>query len=535
MLNSDLEQQVTQDTIDKSRRLAEKTYETFSSDELEHLKHKAANDLFFLGHGILGYNRLSPDLHGHYLRWIREHRRDRFKMTLMPRSCYKSTCSHIDSIQSVLPGVINEGYPYNMGAELRTMIGHEVLDKAAQFIFELTNHFTSNHRLMGLFPELVPNPRVQRLNKHQLDLPRQGQYSEATFEAFGVGGKSQGRHYDILKLDDIYGEDARDSEAERKSTIQWFRGIQAFFIRLKYSHLWMVGTRYDLDDVYNVAMNDYGDKMHYYIRKIIEDGKFIFPEEFDEDAVSILRKDLKTWNAWYLNDPYEGTKKFEDEWLAYYNKIQGRDALVLMTGHSREVIEYEDLDRVLIFDPAISGQFGLVVTGTDANRVFVLEGFRGSLQPQDQIKMIFNLVLRYRPRMVAIEEVVFSALYQDIIKQEMKQRKVYFNVMPVKARRPGMGKMTKLERINILSPYFSSKRVFFNPNHEDLIQEYKNYGATADIHILDALAYGPQYPELWRFLPFGRMERYKQIERQMLQSRDGETGYSEIFPPAATN
>jgi hypothetical protein len=525
MISSD-EQVVSQTDIDTARRLAEKRYEHYSTDDIAHLRRKCQVDGMFLGAGVLDYTRLSPNLHGHLFRWLKAHKNDRFKMVLKPRSHYKSTVSHVDSIQTVLPPIEGEIYPYNLGPEARIMIGHEVLEKSAQFIHELTSHFTSNHRLMGLFPELVPNARKQRINKYQLELPRQSHWSEPTFEAFGVGGKSQGRHYDILKLDDIYGESARDSAAERATTIQWFKGIQAFFTRLKYSHLWMIGTRYDLDDVYSVAMEDYGSLMQYYIRKVVEDGVYIFPEEFDNDAVQILKKDIKTWNAWYLNDPYEGTKRFEQDWLAFYNKIEGRDALAIMTGESRELIEYENLDRVIIFDPAVTGTFGVVVTGTDSQRVYELESFRGSLKVPDQINMLFNLVLRYKPRVVAIESVLFSALYQDILRLEMRERRINFNIVPVKPRKPGTGRLNKTERIEILSPYFSSKKIWFNPDHKDIIQEYKDYGTTTDIHVLDALAYGP---ELWRFHDIRRYERYKKIETDMLKNRDADTGYSRIY------
>jgi hypothetical protein len=525
----------TQADIDVGRKAADiwLKQEGFTNDEYDFLRRKAKNDLFFLARGVLRYNRLSPDLHGNLCHWIQDNTEARFKIILMPRSHFKTTVSTIsDNIRTVLPLLGGEKYPYDLGAEIRIMLAHETQLKSSQFVYEITEHFTSNPRLMGLFPELVPNAHSQRINKTQLELPRSSSWSEPTFEAFGVGGKSQGRHYDKLDLDDIFGEAARDSLAERDATIQWFKGIHAFFVMLKYSHLRLVGTRYSLDDVYAYAMEAYGPKLLQYIRKVIENGKYIFHEEIDDEAVEIIKKDPKVWNAWYLNDPMEGMTEFNIDWLKWYNTI-GTDKIGVMTGESAERINiYESLDRIIIFDPAVSGNFGIVVTGTDKNRIFVLDAIRSRMSVPDQISLIFSLVLKWKPRLVAIEEVNFSALYAHWLKREMQLRNLRFNIVPVKPRKPardgkdGTGRLSKLERIKVLGPYFSAGRFYFNQNQHTLIDEYRTYGATTDIHMLDALAYGP---ELWSFHDRKQMERYQEVERQLLANRDPDTGYSRLY------
>src|SRR4051812_46485780 len=58
----------------------------------------------------------------------------------------------------------------------------------------------------------------------------------------GVGGKSQGRHYDYLKLDDLIGDKARDSKAEMQTAKDWIDNIQAFFTEFTRAR-WILSER----------------------------------------------------------------------------------------------------------------------------------------------------------------------------------------------------------------------------------------------------------------------------------------------------
>jgi phosphopentomutase len=122
---------------------------------------------------------------------------------------------------------------------------------------------------MGLFPEAVPSPRKTRINKWELELPRSLTGNpEPTIDTLGVGGKSQGRHYNYIKLDDIYGDKARDSEAESATTKEWFDNIQSFFSTFLKDKLDLTGTRYDLDDVYAHAEERYGTQLVKYSERL---------------------------------------------------------------------------------------------------------------------------------------------------------------------------------------------------------------------------------------------------------------------------
>jgi len=522
-----------QKNIDLARAKGESQYERLADEDFAHLRWMAKTDLFFLARVVLGYNQLSEKLHGHFCRWMERTAFEQFRMMLMPRSHFKTTLATItDSIQTVIPvPKIAEGaiaHPGSLGTDARILLAHEGHNGAMRFLYEITSHFTSNPLLMGLFPECVPSARVQRMNNFELELPRSGHWAEPTFDTMGSGGRSQGRHYNKIKLDDIFGDKARDSKAERDACIQWFDNIQSFLVWLAKDHIDLVGTRYSLDDVYQHAMAVYGPKMIKYIRRIEELDAVsglrtpIFPEKFTPDSLMVLRKNPKVWAAQYVNDPHEGLAEFSPEWKRYFNFI-GRDRVAAFFGTTTLPTTYfiRDLDRVILIDPSVSGAPGIVVTGTDEKqRVFVLETVKRPMRPSDFVEALFKLVLKWNPRIVSIEHVVFSAVYEPWLKREMQVRNIRF---ALHAYVPPKNKV-KLERVKGLSQYFSAGQILFHEGQTDLIWEYDNFGATDNYHLLDALAQGM---EVWR--P-GSQEKWfskiHEMEQDLLAGRDLATGYS---------
>lgn len=525
-----------QERIDSARRAAEKYQNKLSSEDYDFIRWKAKNDLLFLARGPLGYRKLSPNLHGNLCTWLFNTRYDQFRLILLPRSHYKTTLETIaDSIRIALPDVDGKGvYPNSLGPNVRILLAHESQGPpggASRFLHEITRHFCDNPKLIALFPECVPDPKQQRMNVHELELPRSEFWSEPTFDTIGVGGRAQGRHYDFIKLDDIFGDKARDSIAECKTTKQWFDNIQAFFVELPHSKMDIIGTRYSLDDVYSHAIEVYGDVLVKYIRRVEEtdingDLSPIFPEQFTTESLAIIRKSPVVWASQYCNDPVAGLAQFDRSWKRFYEWI-GENRLVVFSGHRQTAVHVRDCDVSILIDPARSGKTGIVVTAVDSqNRVFVVDAIKDRFRDPDLINLIFRLVQRWMPRVVAIEDVLFSGLYQPWIESEMKLRNVRFNVQGMKRKRAGRSPESKDEHIRALANYFSSGLIFFHESQTLLQEEYDHFGATEDVHMLDAMAYGPQ---VWRpGMSAEQWKKFRDAERSMLDDRDLATGYSRI-------
>ena len=500
---------------------AEKAMVGFTTEEWKLLRRRAKFDLFFLCYGVLGYTKLSTGLHGNLSKWCQETDSEQFREVLLPRGHFKSTVITIgDGIRIALPDDSGDSpWPRNLGTNCRICIGHETHDMAARFLSSITSHFMSNITLMGLFPECVPIPRVQTINTHELELPRTQIWSEPTFDSIGVGAKSQGRHYNFLKLDDLFGKEASESLTVRQATYDWFDNIQSFFSSFDIDHFDLVGTRWAFDDLYSHAHEQYGSQLKRYIRGVIEkdsDGveRTIFPEGFTIKNLNILKRNPKIYNAQYANDPSAGGTEFLEDWLSYY-EWAGENTVKL--GDRR--IPLRDCDVVIFYDPALNGKGGYVITANDAaDNIFVLKAVKEVWTPPTFVNQLFLDVVRWQPRIVVIESVLFSDLYQHWLIREQSMRGIRFRIEPAKTRQK-----SKESRVRGLSNFFAARHIHFEAGQSDLIQEYRSFGATKDYHILDALAYGPEY---WRR---GKaIQRAGEIANGMISNRDSLTGYSKI-------
>lgn len=535
-----------EETLTKNRNAAHQKSRELSTELKCKYRIRAKRDLFFLAYSILGYNRLSPNLHGHLCAHVKKTEHRRFHEYLLFRGGFKSTILTITkNIQTVLPveeadlkydGWWLDGeqseipYPALLGTDCKILIGHETHEGSARFLYAITSHFLTNILLMGLFPEAVPSPRKQQINKWGLELPRNTAGSpEPTIDTLGVGGKSQGRHYNHISLDDIFGDKARDSEAEAETTRQWFDNIQSFFSLFSKDTLDLTGTRYSHDDVYAHAEERYGSQLCQYVRKIeevdVQTGEkyIIFPEEFSPEALAIIKKNKKVYNAQYLNDPEESDSGFgKDKGRLFY--WRGVNQIITFDADDRmsPVTNVRDLDICFLIDPGLGSSGGFCVTGMDyLQRVFTLVALRLEMKSPELTELVFKQAMRWQPRTVAIESDMFAETFEHWWNSEMIRRGIRFHITPVLTK-----KRAKDFRIMGLEPYMTSQQFFYNESQTDLARELKTWGKSKDIHILDALAYGP---EVWRpgYAPGSRGLITSSVGTGT-DDRDIETGYSAI-------
>ena len=490
-----------EDNLERSREEAKK----FGEDDWRKLRILAKTDLFFLAYTILGYDKLSVNLHGNLCEYIKKTEGERFREFLLPRGHYKSTILTIaHSIQVALPDDLGTAqWPLSLGTNSRILIAHETHESAMRFLASITGHFLGNPFLMALFPECIPNPRKHRINKAELELPRKQIWSEPTFDTLGVGGRAQGRHYNKLKLDDLIGKQARDSKTEMRSCIEWFDNIQSLFSTFRLDTLDLIGTRWSFDDLYAHAEEVYGPKLKVYSRKVeeivtrVKEGKeikvkeSIFPEEFPTEALVTIRKNKKVWNAQYLNDPNEGEGGFQDSWLRYYYWLD-KSRIAYFSGIDKQKTEISthEMNKYILIDPAMTGLWGFTVVGVDSKgKVFVLEAIKDDKDPTYVVDLMFQKVMQWQPRCVAIEKVLFSGLFQPWLVTEMSMRKIKFKVEAISTRGED-----KDGRILGLVHFWKNGQIFVNENQLDLLEEYRKFGFTSNIHLMDSLAQGPKVP-----------------------------------------
>lgn len=520
-----------EDDLIENRKASEDAAAQFSMDEYKAYRIRAKKDLFFLSYSVLGYDKLAK-LHFDLCSWMKENEQEQFREILLPRSHYKSTvCTIAHAIQIVLPDDAGDApWPLCLGTNCRILLAHEVRDSAALFLNEITAHFLNSPILMALFPECIPDLKKNRVNQFQLELPRNKKWKEPTFSTIGAGARAQGQHFNFIKGDDLIGDKARDSPTEMKSAKLWVDNIQALLVTPKDDKIDFVGTRWSYDDLYNHLHDAYGDKLKKYIRGIEEfnakgQREIIFPEQFSFDSIAILRKNRKVFSAQYANDPKETADEFQDDWKRYYRWSPNSRLNIEFGDRENTSFRhiYEDLDRCILVDPAMNGLGGICVTGMDEKgNIFVLESLKKAWRPHELVNQVFELVSRWQPRVVGIEHVLFSALFDIIFQNEMARRGVRFQISALKTFQKA-----KDFRVRGLSHYFTAGQIFFHEAQLDLIEEFDSFGATNNYHMLDALAHGPQ---VWRPARPGFLKLQQGNPMLALPSgTDKVTGYSSLW------
>lgn len=533
--------------LKKARAAAEEKGKDWSQSDIEHLRKKCKNDLFFLCRGPLEYTKLSPTFHKGLTNWLQGTRSLQHRLLLLARGHYKTTVSTIgEGIQMALPNVSNvQDHPYHLGPNVKILVSHEVRETAAQFLFEITAAFTRKPILMALFPECIPTKNVERINKWQLELPRTEHHKEATFSTIGSGGAAQGGHYNWLKLDDLIGEKARDSDTIMRTTLNWFDNINSLLTEFEVDGWDLTGTRWAYSDVYSHAMERYGIDLDnsiptcisprelkafsggvlgVYARGAIEDGLPVFSEQFSLKKLEILRKNRLVWAAQYANNPMEsGLNEFS--WpIKFYNTNSKRD-IVVFEGESSFKRKFDELNIYILTDPSMgesltADETGIVVVGVDQKfNIYILETIKKRLIPPAYVDEIFRLNLKYRPEVIAIEEVNFSGIYKYWIQEKGKELRIY---PPIRSYKPGT-KRTKLGRIRGLSHFFSAGQVYIHEGMHDFRDEYEQFPMGQSEHLLDAFAQGPDFWDAG--MGSEEIERQDAMVEDLMEERSITTGY----------
>lgn len=530
--------------LGKMQKKAEEKRKGLSREEIHIYRARAKRDLFFLNTAILGNMDLQPKLHGewcHY--WENVFYDYQYALGLLPRAHFKSTTKTVAfNLQCALPYTEEDRlhdevsrdlpYPLNLGTNIRIMIVHEVEDEAARFLFQIAHNFMSNPILMSLFPECIPEPRKQTINKTALELPRDRTFGEPTFDAKGVSAKQQGNHYNIISPDDIFGKEARKSEAESAQRRDFIDGMFGFLNNLSKDKVAAVGTRYKFDDVYGHMIDKFGDKMSVYRRKVVELNKetgeeeIIFPERVTKEQLEIIKKNKEVFYSEWLNDPEEIGDGFNEEWWKTFEWLdEYRLAVFDQNPNHPTVVNIRDCCIEFHIDPGeVTG--GFVISATDYWwRTCTLAAIPIDFPSPALVELIFTQAVKFMPALVSIEYDAAQHLLGDWVKAEMVKRSIYFEIHPYRTK-----KQAKNKRIELLSQLYSSNQLFHNESQTELKREFEQFGKTSNIHILDGLAQIMDEGVRRRGFPPGSYGIIGSVDAQHPYQNeiDPDTGYSKI-------
>lgn len=500
-----------------------------SQADLRRLAERGLRDLYFFCRGILRYNLLRPRTHQAYCRfWTQEEDEDGRilrKLGLMPRSHLKTTIGTVgDSLRRIA-----------INPNIRILIGNEAATNSQLMLREAKNHFEQNSLFRRLYPHIIPPSFTKTIwSSEEILVPREAIWREPTISTIGVGGVAVSRHFDLMKLDDLVGEEAFYSPAVMQKAKNWLNHAVSLLVDAYNSEIHLNGTRWAMDDVYSHAQKKMGFKT--FLRKAIVMGpdgpEPFFPEQVSMKYLAeILATDPFQYATQYANDPYDtADQELEMVWLNHYTVAPDGDLRWKDIAGQLHIQEVNKLRIYAHVDLAISEEPGanfsaIVVVGINTEGyVFILEVWKRQVDPLALIDKIFEVHDYWQPIVVSVEDVGYQRSLAYYVEDTARRRRVHPRIRLWKpTRRKRVGKRSAVDDriLRTLQPYWSTGMIISRADQFDLIDEYRSFGK-AHPDILSALCQGPEY---WKSpSDDDALERHERIRKQYLGD-PGITGY----------
>ena len=447
--------------------------------------------------------------------------------------------------------------------EIRIRITNQIAGKAEDFMHTVKNIFDSNEFFARLYPEYVPESNAERWNQSEIVLPnRQRKRREPSVESGGVGGASEGHHYDLHVIDDMIGlaalNSGHNSGAVMTQTRNWFWGSEKTLLQsMRYSRLLVVGTRYAVDDVYDdilartyenlgTPMRDFKPnpegRWSVYYRTAIENDKSIFPESFTKEGLAEMAiDDYWTYVTQYVNDPqaaglaefneYKVKKCFLESKIV---EVAGGENILLWNiryfyGGEDKVIPLSSCDLLIAGDPAASERYmsaktsrsAIGVIATDShNNHFILSLHADYVKATKMFDWMFAEKKKFSEyiRGTFLESMGAFKMLVPILREEETRRGINLNLRPVYVSGE------KEARIRtIIQPVLEQGRLYIDENFYDLFwDEQRAFPQSQRKDILDMVSLGIKAS----IRPLSEIERTEQRRAsKRLEQRRGITGY----------
>lgn len=504
---------------------------------------RGALDTFYLATVILGYTLLTVPTHGPlctFLDTCTAYRR----LIQMPRSHFKTT---IVTVSHRIKNLLNN-------AAIRMLIVGNTAPNARKHLGKIKGHFESNALFRWLYPERVwedpKGSQAQEWSKDSIYIPSTALHGEPTIDAIGARGAAVSRHYDLIDVDDIIGDEEFYSQTDMERTIEWASGLESLFVPpIEQGQMDMPSTFWRVNDVYSFLEEFHSHGVNtptitgpysysrgplaVFRRGAREDGKVIFPEAVSEEWLQNLQeRNPERYAAQYANDPYSsGVSEFKTEWLRYYRL--GEPGFILAQEPASDVVQLVKSGRLHIVsmcDPHAGGsqkvrlqgsRAAVMTTGVDAKnaRVYILDCWMKRAPTNEVVDQMLYQNEKWLPQIFSVEVNGFQKMLKFWL-EERVERDSRLSV-PIFEYYP-QGDKDGERRIRGLQPLFRAGQIWIQSGMQDFKEEYAAYPrGTKDG--LDCLAQGLEH---WN-IGFDSIStpEYDEYERTLQTMRNTLTGY----------
>lgn len=425
----------------------------------------------FLGYG--DWDKIHDDLE------VFLNKPSRKKMVLIPRGHLKSA-------------IVTKGFAIQQmlkNPDVRILIAHEVWDKSREMLAEIKEYLTSKSQLPLIFGNFVSD----RWNQDQIVVKqRKKALSAPTIGTTGVESEMTSTHYDIIICDDLQGLQNSQTPEQRQKVKRFFNSL--LDLLEPGGLLVVVGTRWHQDDIYAHIMENEGEYFDITVRRVVEDGKLIFPKKFSQ-RFDPVRKAWMMCPADNRMDYIEHLKKSKgsDFYAQYMNNPIDEEHQIFKPAYFKYWEKRPDhLHIAMTIDPAISlkqeaDYTAIPVVGMDPDwNIFLLDYIRGHWTPAQIVDNIFQMHAKYKPNATGLETIGFQKTLKYAIEEEMRKRRYYFPIDEIKTG----NQVSKEYRIKALEPYYRDGKVHHAKwmKGRDLEDELQSFPRGRNDDLIDALS-----------------------------------------------
>ena len=424
-----------------------KHFEPYKNDEkLAVIADLCKRDLKFLCTNYLGYKDWDL-VHDDVESLLRKPSKK--KALLLPRGHLKSTLVTVAySIQQII-----------RNPNCRILIANQVWDMSRSFMREIKAQLEGS-QLKYFFGEFTsPKWNEDLMVVRQRTKP----LKEPTILTTGVEAETTGGHFDVIFLDDLTGLQNSSTPEQREKTKRFRRSM--INLLEPGGVLIEIGTRWHLDDTFSVIMEKEARYYDLMIRKVVENGKIIFPKHFSK-KFDPIRKDWTPVPTENCMDYIQHLKESMplDEFLAQYenNPISSENQMFKEGMFKYWTKRPEGLYVGMGIDLAISQRSeadytAIAVLGMDKDwNIYILDYIRGHWLPADIVRNIFEMQNRWKPNAVGMEVNGFQRTLKFAVEEEMRRNGQYFGIDEI---RNGPEK-SKESRIKSMEPFYRRGAVF---------------------------------------------------------------------------
>ena len=413
-------------------------------------------------------------------------------------------------------------------------------DQAKSWIGSIRQILEGSHLYHMLWPERLP-PGVHHSDRDRgRSVPRSWKWgdtglllvrnsvavSELTFEPYGIGGSSTGRHYTHRVMDDLIGETAALSPVLIEDAIHFVDHARSLERPPNGGCELVNCTPWAYRDCYSHLLTKWPNDYQVYRRSLLEHpetgepdvvvGESIFPESIGTDAARAMHeRDAYVFSSQYQCLPQSGREtSFAKEWIRPIQLVKsGGEACILIPPehydpervHSSlagekapNLIPLHWCDGAILVDPAPTkkgeksqeprARNGLVVVFQDPwGRKFTMEGVPLREDPVTVMEAVVKLARFWKRTKVGIEEVNFSSVYAPLWNALLRHRHPDLNLTWIPLTPAGVDKDTRIRALQ--GPHREGLWYYYLERSGYVVQELLEYPNSETRDLVDAQAY----------------------------------------------